>query len=75
MNIPAVKNKNALVSLVSGFGGGQIVVNIAQHAFGWSISTGWGLGIACGIAYVVLFFADKGIVGGLRRVLFGPAKR
>lgn len=75
MNTPPVvaKNPNAFVSLLTGVAGGQIIVNIADHVFGWSISTGWGMGIASGISGAVLFFWDKGLRGAWNRILDGKA--
>lgn len=66
-----IKNPNATVALGAGLGGSQIVINLAQHLFGWGISTGWATAIAGGAASAVLFFWDKGIAGAWNRIMHG----
>lgn len=67
-----VKNPNALVSLGSTAGGGELVVEIADR-LGYSISTGWGIAVAGAISYVVLFVGREGIRGLFRRVWSGAS--
>lgn len=64
------KNPNALVGGLAGLGGGQFVVNVAQW-LGWHISTGWGLTIAGGATYVVLFVGRSGFKGVWNLLKYG----
>lgn len=70
---PLSGNPNAAVGGISTVGGGEAIVNIAK-LFGWSISTGWGIAIAGGIAYVVLFIGRNGITGAWNVMLRGNSK-
>lgn len=70
---PAKGNPNAATSLASTIGGGQAIVNIAQ-AFGWHVSTGWGITIAGAASYVVLFVGREGLAGVWHGLMHGFAK-
>lgn len=61
---------NATVGTISGIGGGELVVNVAK-AFGYNISTGWGIAIAGAVTGVVLFVGRNGVVGVWQRILHG----
>lgn len=58
----ALPHPNATTSLVSGIGGGEAVVNIANQ-FGWHITTGWGITIAGLVSGAVLFVGRNGFAG------------
>lgn len=66
----AIPHPNATTSLVSGIGGGEAVVNIANQ-FGWHISTGWGITIAGLLSGAVLFIGKNGIAGAWARIMHG----
>jgi len=57
-----MSHPNATVGTISGIGGGEIVVNVAQ-ALGYHISTGWGITIAGALTGLVLFVGRNGVKG------------
>jgi hypothetical protein len=67
---PLSGNPNALVGGISGVAGGEIVVNIAK-LFHQHISTGWGITIAAGVSYAVLFLGRNGLAGVWNLIMHG----
>lgn len=60
--VSTASNPNALIALLGGAGGGQVVLTVANQ-FGWHISAGWASIAAGAVSYLLLYIGKDGFAG------------